>query len=148
MKRQASLDSERSEHYPISLKCWCSYFVYFHVLYIILIDIIFLSSFSHPTWLRRFAKHIRYIFLWYECKVWLIAAYVFFMFHVKRMTERQNGWRQPPLPVNHLASLPRNGLTVRKGILVIKKTKPCRAHQGTKFSLTGANALTSRVCEW
>jgi len=28
-----------------------------------------------------------------------------------------------------------------------KKSKPCRAHQGTKLGLTGANALTSRVCE-
>jgi len=28
-----------------------------------------------------------------------------------------------------------------------KKSRPCSAQQGTKFSLTGANALTSRVCE-
>jgi len=28
-----------------------------------------------------------------------------------------------------------------------KNPRPCRAHQGTKFSLTGANALTSCVCE-
>jgi len=35
----------------------------------------------------------------------------------------------------------------KKGHSRLKKSKPCRAHQGTKFSLTGANALTSRICE-
>jgi len=35
----------------------------------------------------------------------------------------------------------------KKGHSRRKKPKPCRAHQGAKFSRTGANAPTSRVCE-